>query len=352
MKNNTVSIVIPCLNEASTIEKAVLLARKALKSIKVGSPEIIVADNGSTDGSVQKTLRQNIARVVKVPVRGYGAALHWGIMNAKSKYVFFADADLSYNFMEIKKFLPFIHRDYDLVLGSRFEGRISEGAMPFLHRYFGTPILTFLIRIMYGIKTTDCNSGMRLVRKSFYKKLKMRNSGMEWASELLCKTAIAGGKYGEVPIRFYKDKRGRKPHLLSWADGWRHWKAIFLIKPNYMFAPVIVCGFLAAYFVKRYFALTYFFSLLAGSIFLSVLAAKMLNYATGSTQSRIINIVNKMPIVVIAAFLSICSFIALFVIPDVHLGTKLGIASAVIIFDVWVFLMETIKTHLVNRLPD
>lgn len=350
MKKYKISIVIPCLNEASTIEKAVVQAQEAIKINRISSAEIIVADNGSTDGSIEKIVKQGVARIIKVPIKGYGAALHWGIMGAKGQYVFFADADLSYDFLEIRKFLPLIQQKYDLVLGSRFKGVILKGAMPFLNRYLGTPVLTFLIRIMYGINTTDCNSGMRMIRKGFYTNLNMRNSGMEWASELLLRTAMAGGTYGEVPITFYKDKRSVKPHLLRWTDGWRHLKAIILIKPNYLFLLVILFGILTIYFLKKSFDLTYFFALLSGSLFLSIIAAKILNFAIDKRESRMIRIVNKLPIVFLAVVLTVLSFLALFVIPNTHLGTKLFIISAVIIFDVWVFLIETIKTHLINSL--
>lgn len=352
MANDTISIVIPCLNEASTIEEVVVRAKKALRKNGFSSSEVIVADNGSTDGSIENVLKQKIARLVKVPVRGYGAALHWGIMAARSKYVFFADADLSYDFSEIKLFVPFVQRDYDLVLGSRLRGRIMKSAMPFLNRYLGTPLLTFLIRVMYRISVSDCNSGMRMVKRSFYKRLNMRNSGMEWASELILKTAISEGKYGEVPIKFYKDKRGVKPHLLRWTDGWRHLKAIILIRPNYLFIPVAILGFFTVYFSGRSFDLTYFFGLLGGAMFLSVLAAKMLNYAVDNRRSRVIGIINKLPVVRIAAVLTTLAFVLLFIITEKHQGTKLAIISSVVIFDIWVFLIETIKTHLVNKLPD
>lgn len=352
MRSKTVSIVIPCLNEGRTILEAVVKAQNALKNAGISKSEVIVADNGSEDGSQELVVKQGVARLIDVPVKGYGAALHWGIMKAKSTYVFFADADLSYDFVEIKKFIPFIYQGYDLVLGSRFKGRIMKGAMPFLNRYFGTPVLTLLIRAMYGIDTSDCNSGMRMIKKGFYKKLHMRNSGMEWASELILKTAIVRGKYGEVPIKFYKDKRGVKPHLLRWTDGWRHSKAIVLVKPNYLFMFVALFGALALYFINKSFDLVYFFALLSGSIFLSVLAAKMLNYAVNGRSSRIITFINKLPVVIIAILMTMVSFVALFLIPAEHLGTKLAITAAVMIFDVWVFLIETIKTHLVNRLPD
>lgn len=349
-KNKELSIVIPCLNEEETIEVAMEKASEAGKKYLKGNFELIVADNGSTDGSIEIVKKRGIARLIHVPVRGYGAALHWGILNAKKDYVLFADADLSYDFSELRKFLRFFDKDYDLVLGSRLTGKIEKGAMPFLNRYVGTPFLTTLIRFMYGLKTTDCNSGMRMIKKSFYKKLHMRNSGMEWASELLLKTALAKGKYGEVPINFHKDKRGAKPHLLRWADGWRHLKAIVLIKPNYLFLIVILFGFLAIYFIKRSFDLTFFFALLSGSLFLSVLAAKILNFAIDNVKSRMVAIINKLPLVMGAMILTTLSFIALLFIPNRHLGTKLFLVSAVIIFDGWVFLIETIKTHLINSL--
>ncbi len=345
-----ISIIIPCLNESATIEEAVIQAWKALRTNQITPSEIIVADNGSTDGSTGKVIKQNIARIIKVPVKGYGAALHWGIMRAKGDYVFFADADLSYDFSEIKKFIPLVQQNYDLILGSRLKGKISKGAMPLLNRYLGTPVLTFLVRIMYDIKTTDCNSGMRMVKKSFYKKLNMRNSGMEWASELLLKTAIAGGKYGEIPIKFYKDKRGVKPHLLRWIDGWRHLKAIILVKPNHLFLLVVIFGLLAIYFIQKSFDLAYFFALLSGSFILSTLAAKMLNFAIDNRKSKLISVINKLPIVLIAFFSTTLSFASLFIIPNTHLGTKLFIVSMVIIFDLWVFLIETIKTHLINSI--
>jgi len=129
--------------------------------------EVIVADNGSTDGTLKILKAIKNIRVINVPVKGYGAALHWGIMRARGKYIIFADADLSYPFSNIEKFKSKIGGNPDLVLGSRFKGKIATGGMPFLHRYLGTPLLTFLIRLIYKIPTTDCNSGMRMVKKKF-----------------------------------------------------------------------------------------------------------------------------------------------------------------------------------------
>src|SRR5689334_9723526 len=164
MNKKSFSIVIPCLNEEKTILSAIKSAQKYAKKSFSSDFEIIVADNGSTDRTLSILRKIKNIRIVNVPIRGYGAALHWGIMGAKGRNVLFADADLSYPFENIKKFEKTISDSPDLVLGSRIKGKIQKGAMPFLHRYLGTPILTILIRILYKIPTTDCNSGMRMVR--------------------------------------------------------------------------------------------------------------------------------------------------------------------------------------------
>lgn len=347
------SILIPCLNEEKTISRAIEVAYSAGKKFFKDDFELLVADNGSTDKSVHLIEVSKKARLVRVPIKGYGAALHWGIMHAKGDYVFFADADLSYDFMELKKFLDLINNGYDLILGSRLKGRIYKGAMPPLNRYLGTPLLTWLIRVMYGIRTTDCNSGMRLVKKSFYKKLHMKNSGMEWASELLLRTALIKGKYSEVPIKFYKDKRGSTPHLARWADGWRHLKAIILIKPNFLFIPFIVlCILTFISLVKLSLDFVFFFGLFSGALFLSILAAKLLKLAIDDKQDRILRVMNKVSLVGISAVGTSAAFISLFVIPGTHIGTKLFIVSIVAVFNIWVFFIETIKTHLVERLPE
>ena len=346
------SIVIPCLNEANTIKVAVRRAYSAAKKAKITSFEVVVADNGSTDGSVEKVRQQKIARLIQVPIRGYGAVLHWGILHARGRYVLYGDADLSYDFAELKRFLPAMVAKQDVVLGSRFRGRILPGAMPALHRYVGTPLLTFLLRSLYRLPTTDCNSGMRLVRKKFYQLLRMRNSGMEWASELLIKTALVGGQYAEVPITLYPDARGRRPHLIPWADGWRHLKAIFLLKPDFLFVPVALFFAAAIFFLLRRSGLAAFFGLLAWGGLLSTLVAKLIMYTLNQKKDFILQVLEKFPVVRVATVFSFLGMIQFFILPGNYVLLKTIFLSAVILYDLWVFFIETIKTHLVSSLPD
>ena len=346
------SIVIPCLNEKGTIARSVKDAQKHAKKHFPKNYEIIVADNGSTDGSLNILKKFNFVKVINVPVRGYGAALHWGITNSKGEYVLFADADLSYPFSNLKVFKPKLAQNPDLLLGSRLKGSIQPGAMPPLHRYLGTPILTILIRLIYKIPTSDCNSGMRIIKRSFYKKLNMRNSGMEWASELLLKTAIKNGKYLEVPINFRKDKRGKAPHLSTWADGWRHLKAIFLIKPTslYVFMVLFLIIAFLSYFVS--FALASLFILLFIVLFLSFLALQFLAYAIEGEHNQISKILNTNYLVPVV-FLTVMSLgFLIILLPDTRLGTKMILVGVIAVILMWVFLVETIKTHVVSRLTN
>jgi glycosyltransferase involved in cell wall biosynthesis len=349
---SSLSILIPCLNEKRTIEKVIEQASREAKK-HLDDYEIIVADNGSTDGTLEKLrkIHRRNFKLVNVPIRGYGAALHYGILSAKYNSVLFADADMSYNFNNLKKFLPYISSEFGLILGSRLKGKISKGSMPFLNRYFGTPMLTFLIRIIYGIMTTDCNSGMRMVRKDFYKKLDMRNRGMEWASELIIKTAAYKGLYSEVPIVFTKDKRGDTPHLNRWADGWRHLKAIVLLKPSLL----LIIGLSSLMYGVVFIPYSVFnfisFSLIAELFFLSYLATKKIEAAIEKVPNPISKKINQVPLVPVGIFISALGILQLFLINDTYFFIKYFFLSQVILFDVWLFFIETIDTHITNRLP-
>ena len=347
----SISIVIPCLNEKNTISRAVKDAKKFASKYFSKDFEIVVADNGSTDGTLKIVKKIKDIKVVNVPVRGYGAALHWGIMKASGKYVLFADADLSYPFANLRKFSSQLKFDPDLVLGSRLKGSIEKGAMPFLHRYLGTPALTFLIRLIYKIPTTDCNSGMRMVKRSFYKKLNMRNSGMEWASELLLKTAQKGGRYLEVPIKFIKDKRGGQSHLSSWPDGWRHLKAILLLKPSTMYPLLIVFPILAFLFYPYSFGLTFLFLDLIIVSFLSLLTLNLLGAIIEGKSTKVSEFLLEFKLVPIVGIFALLVGLVIISIPDTRLGTKLFLVSLLGILFMWIFLVETIKTHLANPLP-
>lgn len=345
------SIIIPSLNEKDTINQVINVAKStALRFFD--SFEIIVADNGSTDGSLELLHKRKDIKLISVPVHGYGAALHFGILSAKYSYILFADADLSYDFNEIEKFIPYIQKGYDLILGSRFKSEMEKGAMPFTHRFIGTPVLTLLIRSIYKINTSDCNSGMRAVKKSFYQQLYMKNSGMEWASELLIKTALKKGKYFEVPIHFYKDQRKRKPHLRRWEDGWRHLKVIILLKPELLIVFALIMIIIGFLFILKSLFTTIAMILFAEFWVLSYLALQKLRYVINKTSNPINDFIDRFPLAFIASVLTLSGILQLFVISDNHLFTKYILLFQVVLLDLWIFFIETIKTHLVNPLPE
>jgi hypothetical protein len=227
------SIVMPCLDEAETLATCIEKARRFLDAHAVAG-EIIVADNGSTDGS-QAIARRLGARVVDVPERGYGSALHGGITAARGRYVILGDSDDSYDFSDLGAFLERLRAGDALVMGNRFRGRILPGAMPPLHRYFGNPVLSALGRLFFHSPVGDFHCGLRAVSRAAYDAIAPTTSGMEYASELVIKATLAGLPISEVPIVLHPDGRSRPPHLRSWRDGWRHLRFMLLFSPRWLF---------------------------------------------------------------------------------------------------------------------
>ncbi|HVA60328.1 MAG TPA: glycosyltransferase family 2 protein [Mycobacteriales bacterium] len=227
------SVVIPCLDEAETIATVIGKARESLRALDVVG-EVIVADNGSTDGSTEIAEAAG-ARVVRVPVRGYGAALRAGIRAAHGRYVIMADADDSYDLTALEPFLARLRAGDELVMGNRFQGGISDGAMPALHRYLGNPALSFLGRLFYRSRIRDFHCGMRGFRRESIQRLDLRTTGMEFASEMIVKATLHDLKISEVPTTLRPDGRSRPPHLRSWRDGWRHLTFLLLCSPRWLF---------------------------------------------------------------------------------------------------------------------
>lgn len=234
------SIVMPCLNEAMTLSACIEKARTFLQESGIDG-EIIVADNGSTDGSIEIAHRLG-ALVVNVPVKGYGAALSAGIYEAKGKFVIMGDSDDSYDFLTLQPFVDELRKGFDLVMGNRFQGGISKGAMPFMHRYFGNPMLSALGRRIYGHDVChDFYCGLRGFRKAAVTKLSIQSTGMEFALEMIIKAELYELKITEVPTTLSPDGRNRKPHLNTCRDGWRSLRLYLLMSPRWTFGiPGIV----------------------------------------------------------------------------------------------------------------
>jgi glycosyltransferase involved in cell wall biosynthesis len=233
MADPEVTIVIPCLNEQKTVGNVVDTALNAFATYGYEG-EVIVADNGSTDGSQQIAIDRG-ARVVPVALRGYGSALTEGILSAAGRYVIVGDADESYDFMEINKFVPVLREGKDFVIGTRLQGVIEPGAMPSLHRYLGTPVLTTLINLFFGTKISDCNCGIRGIRKEAFRAMGVQSTGMEFASEMIIKAGLLNMKMAEVPVTLRVDKRDRRPHLNTWRDGWMHLRFILTFAADRIF---------------------------------------------------------------------------------------------------------------------
>jgi glycosyltransferase involved in cell wall biosynthesis len=271
------TVVMPCLNEERTLAACI---REAQIGAEVSGKqvEIIVADNGSSDRSVEIAQELN-CRVINVNVKGYGAALDAGIRAASSNFVVMGDSDLSYNFTEAPRFLAELEKGFDVVIGNRFAGGIETGAMPWHHRYIGNPVLSRIGRLFFRIPISDFHCGLRAVRVSKYLQAAPTTTGMEFATEMIARFANAGANFTEIPIKLRKDGRNRKPHLRSFPDGWRHLKMMLLFSPQYfLLYPGITLLILGAYGLLS-FALT-------GTIDLLI--------AKGNVQASIFSLVSFM----------------------------------------------------------
>jgi hypothetical protein len=233
------TVVMPCLNEAETVATCVTKAVRFIADSGI-TGEVVVADNGSTDGS-QRLAEEAGARVVQVKDKGYGNALMGGIVAARGEYVIMGDADDSYDFSNLMPFLTELRGGADLVMGNRFKGGIAPGAMPKLHRYLGNPVLSFVGRLFFRSPIGDFHCGLRGFRRDSALRLNLQATGMEFASEMVVKATLANQKITEVPTTLAKDGRSRPPHLRSWRDGWRHLRFLLLFSPRWLFfAPGLV----------------------------------------------------------------------------------------------------------------
>lgn len=242
--NVELSIVMPCLNEAETLARCIEKARAGIESAGVKG-EIIVADNGSTDGS-QQIAQKLGARVVPVTAKGYGSALRGGIEAASGKWIIMGDADDSYDFSNITGFVQKLREGFDLVMGCRMPrggGTIMPGAMPWKNRWLGNPVLSTIGRVFFRCPAQDFHCGLRGFSKAAYEKMELKTTGMEFASEMVIKSTFKAMKITEVPITLHKDGRSRPPHLKPWRDGWRHLRFMLIYSPRWLFLmPGLMLG--------------------------------------------------------------------------------------------------------------
>jgi glycosyltransferase involved in cell wall biosynthesis len=227
------TILMPCLNEAETLERCIVKAQDYLARSGI-SGEVLISDNGSTDGS-QAIAERLGARVVHAPRRGYGAALIAGIEGAHGRYIIMGDSDDSYDFSRLDGFVAELRAGADLVMGNRFRGGVAKGAMPPLHRYLGNPVLSGIGRIFFGAPVGDFHCGLRGFSRTAIRGLDLRAPGMEFASEMVVKATLAGLTIREVPTTLSPDGRSRPPHLKSWRDGWKHLKLLLTFAPHWLF---------------------------------------------------------------------------------------------------------------------
>jgi glycosyltransferase involved in cell wall biosynthesis len=227
------SVIMPCLNEAKTIATCIGKALDSFRRLGVHG-EVIVADNGSSDGS-QKIAVESGARLVRQPIKGYGAALTAGLDAASGKYLIMGDADDSYDWSDIGPFLSGLREGNDVVMGNRFKGGIAPGAMPWHHRYVGNPVLSFISRVAFRIPIGDFHCGMRGFSRDAYSAMRPNTTGMEFATEMIANAARLGLRVSEVAVKLHRDGRGRPPHLRSFRDGWRHLRFILTNAPDHLY---------------------------------------------------------------------------------------------------------------------
>jgi glycosyltransferase involved in cell wall biosynthesis len=303
-----VSAVIPCLDEARTIGICVQKAQRSFAAMGV-SGEVVVVDNGSTDDSAQ-VARDLGARVIHESVKGYGVALHAGIEASRGRIVVMGDGDDSYDWGAIAPFIEKVREGYDLVGGNRFRGGIEPGAMPLLHRYVGTPLLSALIRLVFGVRLGDVQCGMRAFTRDAYARMRTAAPGMEFVAEMVITAAHQGLRIAEVPTHLYHDKRGRPPHLRTFRDGWRNLRLILTHAPEYLYlgpgTVLLVAGLLlqlllvagpveigGAYFGIHYVALGGMLALVGFNIInLGVLAKAVMEQRYPEVKSRVLGLLS------------------------------------------------------------
>jgi len=241
-----VSIVMPCLNEERTVGQCVAKARAAITSLAL-SGEVLVVDNGSTDRSVDVATEAG-ARVVTHSKRGYGSAVRRGLYEARGHWILMGDCDESYDFAELPRFVERLRGGAELVMGNRLSGKIMPGAMPWLHR-IGNPTMSRFLNLIYHTGIGDVHCGLRAMTKDAVRRMNLRMEGMEMASEMVIKSSIAGLRMEEIPITLWPDRRGRRPHLRSFRDGWRHLRLMLMCSPLFLFVLpglfLTLLGFLA-----------------------------------------------------------------------------------------------------------
>lgn len=228
-----ISIVMPCLNEAESLPYCLVKAFSFLTASGLKG-EVIVVDNGSTDGS-DGMAKKHGATVVKESTQGYGAAIMAGAQEAAGKYIIIGDADDSYDFGHLMPFVDLLKQDYDLVVGNRFKGGIKKNSMPFLHKYVGNPVLSLIGRLFFGTPVNDFHCGLRAIKKESYHRLDLKTTGMEFASEMIVKASLHKLRITETPVVLHRDKRSRPSHLNTWQDGWRHLRFLLLYSPKWLF---------------------------------------------------------------------------------------------------------------------